>query len=76
MSALWLFALLFPAGYWLRGGYGVLGAIGGVGAVCAAIPMACGLVVSPPTEWLGAAAGMLAGAVLSRAVRRRLAFTS
>ena len=71
MSALWLFTLLAPTGYWLRGRYALPGGIGALGAVCAAIPMACGLVVSPPIEWLGALGGLLAGAALSGLVRRR-----
>ncbi len=52
MSALWLFALLVPTGYWLRGRYVLLGGIGALGTVCALVPIASGLVVSPSTEWL------------------------
>jgi hypothetical protein len=74
ISAFWLFTLLAPAGYWLRGWYGVLGAMGALGTVCALIPTASGLVVSPPIEWLGALGGLLAGAVVSAVLRRRLTF--
>jgi hypothetical protein len=71
VSALWLLALLAPAGYWLRGWSGVLSGIGILAIVCAGVPLASGLVVSPPVEWLGAFGGLLGGACLSTVAHRR-----
>lgn len=76
VSALWLFALLTPTGYWLRGRFSVLSDLVVLGTVCAVIPMTSGLVVSPPSEWLGALGGLLAGRALIAVVRRRLTFPS
>jgi hypothetical protein len=69
VSALWLAGLLLPAGYWLRGRYGALSSVIALGMVCAVIPVACGLVVSPPLEWLVAVGGLVAGHALGAIVR-------
>ncbi|MGH7655246.1 MAG: VanZ family protein [Gemmatimonadaceae bacterium] len=73
MNALWLFGLLVPAGFWLRGRAGLLAGVASVGLVCAAVPMMSGLLVSPPLEWAGAVCGLLGGNLLWRSVRSRTA---
>lgn len=71
ISAVWLFALLAPTGYWLRGRFGVPSAIGALVLVCVVTPVAFGLIPSPASEWLGASSGLLAGAALAVVARRR-----
>jgi hypothetical protein len=73
IDALWLFGLLVPAGYWLRGRGGVLGGLATLVLACAVVPATCGLLVSPPTEWAGATAGLLGGNVLATLMRRLVA---
>jgi hypothetical protein len=72
MDALWLFGLLAPAGYWLRGLGGMLGGLAATLLACAFVPMVAGLVVSPATEWVGAVAGLASGHALGALVRRRM----
>lgn len=83
-SCLWFATLLLPLGYWMRfastysrhsasksgttlGGLGVVILIGGC-----LIPLSFGLNPGPILTWLGAAAGLLAGAATARARQRIL----
>jgi hypothetical protein len=70
MDALWLFGLLVPAGFWLRGRAGLVAGIASVGLVCAVMPVMTGLLVSPPLEWVGAVCGLLGGNLVARLARR------
>ena len=71
MDALWLFGLLVPAGYWLRGLAGMLRGLAAAVLVCALVPLLSGLQASPPLEWAGALSGLLAGNALAAVVRGR-----
>jgi hypothetical protein len=73
MDALWLFGLLVPGGYWLRGRGGMLCGLAALVLACLVIPMTFGLMVSPPAEWLGAAGGLSFGNALAALVRRGVA---
>ncbi|HMV32319.1 MAG: VanZ family protein [Gemmatimonadales bacterium] len=66
-SGLWLGALLFPAGYWAGRARvpGLVVAVGGVAGLWL-ISVTAGLATPPAAEWLGTAAGGLAGAGFGR----------
>lgn len=75
VTALWLAALLAPAGYWSGRGRvrqpaaaGVTAAALGIGL--AAMPLAAGLPPAPPLSWIGAGAGALLAHALGTAARR------
>ena len=70
MNAFWLFGLLVPAGYWLRGLAGMLRGLAAAILACALVPLLSGLQPSPPLEWAGAVGGLLAGNALGAVVRR------
>lgn len=72
LTALWLFGLLLPVGWWGgrsgRGGAWVTGLLllAGVAGVRASL----GFDPAPAGEWLGAGAGLVLGLLLARAARR------
>jgi hypothetical protein len=71
LGAAWLGMLLFPLGCWSRPSVTVAAAWGAVIAAVFLTPAFTGLLATPPSELLGAAGGLAAGALAGRVIARR-----
>ncbi len=69
LSAVWLFGLCVPIGFWARRRLALVAA-GAVALILVWIPDITGVVRTPFIEWIGAAIGLLAGAALGWSSRR------
>ncbi|HJS47774.1 MAG TPA: hypothetical protein VJ773_07305, partial [Gemmatimonadales bacterium] len=69
LTALWLFGILLPVGWWaaMAGPRARVVAAVLVLAGVAGTRVLLGFAGAPPGEWLGAAGGVLAGGLLARA---------
>jgi len=70
LNAAWVAVLLLPLGFWTRPSLGSVGTLAIAVLGLTWVPQAVGLLATPVTEWLGAAAGYGTGAWLGTLARR------
>jgi VanZ like family len=66
LDCVWTACLLLPLGFWLTGRTTGLLAMAAAAATLGLVPIAAGLMPTPPGEWMGAAAGLALGLALRR----------
>jgi hypothetical protein len=71
LSVTWIWGLFVPAGFWIRGLGNALLAGVVLAAGLASAPPLTSLIPTPLSQWVAAAAGLLAGAALQRLISRR-----
>jgi hypothetical protein len=69
LGPLWLGMLLLPLGYWSRPSGSIAAAWAAVTAAMLLAPAATGLLATPLSQAVGAAAGVMAGAAVGRSLR-------
>ncbi len=69
LNALWMFMLCLPVGFWARGRLLVVSAVL-LAVIVALIPEVTGIAATSGLEWVGAAAGFLAGVAAGVATKR------
>lgn len=70
LDIVWIAALFFPLGFWTRRSGVALSTVAAI-VLLAIVPSVVGLVPTTVGEWLAAAASMIVGFVIARALRNR-----
>ena len=66
---LWIGLLTFPVGMWWRRSWVTVTGSVGLGLAMAVVPMATGLLPTPPGQWLAAVAGVVGGWLVAALLR-------